>query len=117
MTTVVNIHRREAYDEYIGRAGRGETGYFGNPIRLEAGQSRNTVLEKYKEYLLDRMEKDLEFRSRIEGLRGKRLGCFCAPAECHGMVIVEVLDGTPILEQVKRYKESMGKPELPQCFD
>ena len=32
-TRVVNI-RKEAYDVYIGRAGKGQDGYFGNPFRL-----------------------------------------------------------------------------------
>lgn len=32
-TRVVNIYK-EKYDVYIGRAGRGENGYFGNPYQL-----------------------------------------------------------------------------------
>ena len=35
-TRVVNI-RKEAYDVYIGRAGKGQDGYFGNPFRLKQG--------------------------------------------------------------------------------
>lgn len=34
-TRVVNI-RKETCDVYIGRAGYGKDGYFGNPFRLEA---------------------------------------------------------------------------------
>ncbi len=33
-TRVVNI-RKKAYDVYIGRAGKGQDGYFGNPFRLK----------------------------------------------------------------------------------
>ena len=32
-TVVVNINK-EQFDIYIGRAGRGEDGYFGNPFRI-----------------------------------------------------------------------------------
>ena len=61
-TEVVNI-RHAACDVYIGRAGHGEDGYFGNP-----------------------------FRQRIHALKGKRLGCFCKPYPCHGDIIKEYLD-------------------------
>ena len=42
-TRVVNI-REEDYDVYIGRAGRGMDGYFGNPFRLGAGMTRGATL-------------------------------------------------------------------------
>ena len=38
-TRVVNI-RKETCDVYIGRAGYGKDGYFGNPFRLEATMVR-----------------------------------------------------------------------------
>lgn len=38
-TRVVNI-RKESCDVYIGRAGQGKDGYFGNPFRLEATMTR-----------------------------------------------------------------------------
>jgi hypothetical protein len=33
-TTVVNIWTGAAYDQYIGRAGHGHDGYFGNPFAV-----------------------------------------------------------------------------------
>lgn len=96
MTRVVNL-RREPYDVYIGRAGRGEDGYFGNPFPLRSEADRPAVIEKYRRYFYDRIAKDPEFRRRVEALRGKRLGCFCAPEPCHGDVIADYLNagGTP----------------------
>lgn len=89
MTTVVNL-RREAFDVYIGRAGRGMTGYFGNPFRLDGSRVlRGPVLDLFREYFLDRVDNDPEFRRRTLALAGKRLGCFCKPAACHGDVIAE----------------------------
>ena len=35
---------------------------------------------------------DSEFATRVKGLRGKQLGCFCKPKACHGDVIVEYLE-------------------------
>ena len=31
-------------------------------------------------------------RLPLDPLRGKRLGCYCAPAKCHGDVLVELLE-------------------------
>lgn len=93
-TTVVNL-RREAFDVYIGRAGRGMTGYFGNPFKLASEDRRGATLDSYRTYFLTRVAVDLEFRRRVLDLRGKRLGCFCKPAACHGDVIAEWVDAQP----------------------
>lgn len=90
-TTVVNI-RYEAYDIYIGRAGHGKDGYFGNPFRLTPGANRGSTLEHYRNYFYTRLHTDEEFRKRIHALKGKRLGCFCKPFPCHGDIIKEYLD-------------------------
>lgn len=93
-TRVVNL-RRESFDVYIGRGGHGQDGYFGNPFRLNAEASsevRAEALSKFRTYFDERIRIDAEFRRRVEGLRGKRLGCFCKPKPCHGDVYVEHLD-------------------------
>ncbi len=90
-TRAVNI-KREAYDVYIGRKGRGETGYFGNPFVLQAGEPRGSTIARYKAWFLKRIEEDAEFRARVLALKGKRLGCFCKPAACHGDVMAEWIE-------------------------
>lgn len=90
-TVVVNL-RAEPYDVYIGRRGRDEDGDFGNPFRLGVDGSRPEVIEKFRQHFIARL-KDPEYRRRVEGLRGQRLGCFCKPAACHGDVIAEYLNG------------------------
>jgi hypothetical protein len=93
MTRVVNI-RHERCDVYIGRAGHGSDGYFGNPFRLEAGEPRGATIERYRKWFHERLETNHEFKRRIRELKDKTLGCFCKPAPCHGDVIGEYLDGT-----------------------
>lgn len=90
---VVNV-RNAPCDVYIGRAGRGHDGYFGNPVAIgqpcpECGEKhdREGVLACYKRYLWRRVNADPVFKQRILELRGKTLGCFCAPQGCHGHVI------------------------------
>ncbi len=90
-TTVVNL-RVSKYDVYIGRAGKGQDGYFGNPFVLTPDVSRSTIIVQYERWFVDRLDSDPEFKRRIHELKGKRLGCFCHPKLCHGHVIAEYLN-------------------------
>jgi hypothetical protein len=95
MCKVVNIYQ-EKYDVYIGRAGRGGKGFFGNPIlrnkkcRLcnELHVEQGSTLSCYKRYLDRRLEVDEEFRECVKQLKGKVLGCFCPPKPCHGDILI-----------------------------
>lgn len=79
---------------YIGRAGRGHDGYFGNPFPIGDGTpaARARSLNQYGEYFQKRVNEDPEFRQRVLELRGKTLVCFCAPKECHGDTIITWLN-------------------------
>ncbi len=76
-TTVVN-KRRSDYDVYIGRGSP-----WGNPFILGRDGSRAEVVAKYEKYLLG----EPALMARLGELKGKRLGCFCAPLACHGDVL------------------------------
>lgn len=98
-TTVVNL-RYSDYDVYIGRKGKGKDGYFGNPHdcdrvcrRCGKYHDRAESIELFKEYFYARIKTEPEFKRRVLALRGKRLGCFCAPLPCHGQVIAAFVDG------------------------
>ena len=92
LTTVVNISSRLPYDVYIGRAGKGHDGYFGNPFRLNDESERVEILRKYEVWFYDRLASDPEFKRRIHELKGKKLGCFCRPKICHGDIIADYLN-------------------------
>lgn len=93
-TSVVNL-RTASYDVYIGRAGRGKHGYFGNPFTV--AQHGAKAIELFRDsYFIPRLEKDATFRARVLALRGKRLGCFCKPKPCHGDVIAAWIDAQPV---------------------
>jgi len=107
-TQVVNIRRHEAFDIYIGRAsscpagfsGLGSDGRFGNPILpgVQCGVCRKVhqgpldTLECFKSYLMGRLVVDEAFRYDVQSMKGKRLGCFCSPAPCHGDSYVSWLE-------------------------
>lgn len=89
MTTVVNIYKDRNFDEYIGRAGKGKDGYFGNPYK--AG-TREENIKMYRAYFKAKIKTDPVFKKRVHELKGKVLGCFCKPQACHGDVIAEYLN-------------------------
>jgi len=87
---VANIyHRKDAKGVYIGRAGKGRDGYFGNPFQLGDGDKGST-LERFERYARTRIKEDPEYRARVKALRGRRLLCFCAPKPCHGDVLAKL---------------------------
>lgn len=93
MIRVVNI-RNERYDVYIGRKGKGEDGFFGNPFQIGRDGDRNEVIRFYRDWFLQKVEKDMVFRQEILELKGKVLGCFCKPEACHGDVIKDWVERT-----------------------
>lgn len=90
-TTVVNL-RKDRYDVYIGRAGQGQDGYFGNPFKLDPKGNRGETLDRFREYFYTRLKQDPQFKKRVLELRGKVLGCFCKPQPCHGDIIAGYLN-------------------------
>lgn len=97
-TTVVNLkgHRGDpGYADvvYVGRALRRggwelSASPLANPFRPGPDGSRAEVLAKYRAYLLARPD----LLALLPALRGRRLGCWCAPERCHAEVIAELAD-------------------------
>jgi hypothetical protein len=85
MTKVVNKNK-EPYDAYIGRGS-----IFGNPYIIGKDGSRNEVISRYEDWFRFMLQ-DKRFFDAVCALKGKRLGCFCAPEKCHGDIIASWLD-------------------------
>lgn len=102
-TTLINLRKTKRCDVRIDRHS-----IFGNPFKVGADGDRKQVLQKYKDYFYHRLEIDDKFREQVDGLKGKILGCWCFPDLCHGMVIIEYLDGIP-------YEQNINNP--PSFFD
>jgi len=90
-TVVVNLRGQhanliawaEARDLYVRIDRRSE---WGNPFELPADGDRDTVIRNYADHYLAHKPSLLD---KIETLVGKALGCWCAPAACHGDVLKE----------------------------
>ena len=91
-TTVVHTLEDE-FDVYIGRE-VSEHGLhaskWGNPYVLEddSDAERDRVLALYRAWIVEQPE----LMDSLDELRGKRLGCWCAPKRCHGDVLAEMAD-------------------------
>jgi len=105
-TTVVNLkgHRDDpgcADVVYVGRAAR-RGGWqlaaspLANPFRPGPDGTRVEVVAKYRAYLLGRPD----LLALLPALRGRRLGCWCAPQPCHATVIAELADTAPAVSAV-----------------
>jgi hypothetical protein len=53
--------------------------------------ARAAVIEAYRAWFYEQI-RDAGFRAEVEKVRGKDLGCWCAPRACHGDVILEWLE-------------------------
>lgn len=102
---VANIHLNEPYDVYIGRvsfntSGDTTAGKWGNPYRLDHPSERAQVIHAYIQWVLERPAFIDEIRRE---LKGKRLGCYCAPALCHGDILALIANGGPeVVENLRK---------------
>lgn len=106
-TTVVNV-RKDTFDVYIGRKWRAEEdqcvgpncveslpeSVYANPFPLWKYSQRDRVVELYEELWRQRLggKSRALWLGRLRDLKGKRLGCWCAPLACHGHVLVKLIE-------------------------
>jgi hypothetical protein len=91
MTTSVVHCKKRRYDVYIGRPSP-----WGNPFSHKKDtlaefrvSSRTEAIRRYEEWLL--AQPNMVLRVKNE-LKGKILGCWCAPLPCHGEVLARIAD-------------------------
>lgn len=101
MTLVVNL-KRSAFDVYIGRPRAGEPWCWGNPFShrgfgLVPVGSLDSALSSYAAWLRGELQVPRLQPPSLDAirsqLRGRRLGCFCKPASCHGDILAHVAEG------------------------
>ena len=71
-------------DVYIGRPTR-----WGNPYTIGKDGTRKDVLNKYRTWIASHAH----LVESLRDLQPVRLVCWCAPLECHGDVLLELLEG------------------------
>ena len=87
---VVHV-KKSNYDVYIGRYNTNVKGgldpKWGNPFVIGKDGDRGQVIEKYEKWLLS---KPLLVEKAKSELKGKVLGCWCSPQNCHGDVLARI---------------------------
>lgn len=83
MITAVVHCKRSTYDIYIGRPSK-----WGNPFCIGKDGNRAEVIAKYRQWITTQPE----LLASLHELRGKVLGCWCSPLDCHGHVLAELAD-------------------------
>ena len=98
-TTLINIKKPTNCEYiYIGRGSR-----WGNPYSHVPStkaqyrvKSRQDAIDSFREWI---MKGDgVYLLSALDEIRGKTLGCYCAPQKCHGDVLIELCDGLQLLQ-------------------
>jgi hypothetical protein len=80
MSSLVVHCKREPFDVYIGRPSK-----WGNPFPV-VEHTREGAIELYEEWLLN----NPVLLAALLELKGKILGCWCAPKPCHGDVLARL---------------------------
>lgn len=81
--------KKEKYDNYIGRAvprAGLKASVWGNPSIIGKDGTREEVMAKYRAWLLG----NADLLETLPELKGKILGCWCAPEACHGDILSEL---------------------------
>ena len=83
---VVNM-RDEEYDVRIDRST-----ILGNPYKIGKDGTRKEVIEKYRKRLWECIQLVDKLNKLAEMPDDTILGCWCKPKECHGDVLIKVIE-------------------------
>jgi len=98
---------------YIGRKGvvfidkkrfPANSSNFANPYKIGKDGNREEIMNKYRDYIIKRLENDKNLIEELISLKGKKLGCWCYPEICHGNILLELIDNYSKIKKNKRPK-------------
>ena len=91
---------------YIGRRTKELQGSkWGNPYKIQKPGDRIIAVLLYKRYL-----QESGLLNCIDELKGKTLGCWCAPKLCHGVILHQQAGNTAMGEEVCQSDEKHAVP-------
>ena len=76
----------------------GEKGWLGNPHPIgwcdicSKYHTRIECIDEFKKDFYNKINYDPGFKKSVYLLKGKRLGCYCKPKNCHGDIIKEWIE-------------------------
>ncbi len=90
----------DSQNVYVGRAGvvfvekvrfPKEASPFCNPFKVGKDGTREEVIQKFRGYMEARLKDNPDLVKELVALKGKNLGCWCAPEPCHADVLMELI--------------------------
>lgn len=90
--SVANVKKSQPYNIYIGRENNfyhHEASEWANPYVMDEWHTRDMVLGLYYWHLIA----NPNLYDATKELRGKTLGCYCAPLPCHGDLLTWLSEG------------------------
>ena len=84
--------KKEPFDVYVGRGSK-----WGNPFTHKQGTTALWVVSSREEAVArfeDWVKQQPALIASLPELRGKTLGCWCAPQSCHGDVLMRLANLT-----------------------
>lgn len=72
-----------------------------NPYKINDKIDRKTVINRYRKFIINKIRCE-ELTDQLLALKGKNLGCWCKPNECHGDVLVELINKYQNIELSKQ---------------
>ncbi len=72
---------------YIGRPTK-----WGNPFKIGRDGNRQECLDKYYEYIKNDRQ---DLIDALPEIKGKALACWCKPKDCHGDILVGLIEEDP----------------------
>ncbi len=110
------VHFRKAnFDVLIDRSTK-----WGNPFSHKASShalvivdTRRTAVQAFEDWLISAHDLDARWmRDHIGELKGKTLGCWCAPESCHGEILVYYSEHPDELATGRQKNEPEPPPTL-----
>lgn len=99
--------RGNKYDVYIGRPSK-----WGNPFIIGRDGTRDEVVAKYEAWIYTQPQ----LLADLHELRGKVLGCWCAPLACHGDVLAR-LANQPMEITMSTAAQLLGGDDPPEKIE
>lgn len=65
---------------------------FCNPFKVGKDGTRDEVIEKFRSYIKAKLNGDPGLEGELRAMKGKNLGCWCAPEPCHANVLLEIIN-------------------------
>ena len=89
---------RNKNNVYIGRGTKDlPASKWGNPHKLRGTNNRPKVVQQYSEYF----SQNKELVNSVIQLKGKTLGCWCSPEQCHGEILHKAAGNQPVYQSLK----------------